>query len=54
MTRKSIGKMIDKVLLCFLSLLAILTGYSIYSVWSFGGVNQLVKTDAAIVLGAAV
>ncbi len=29
-------------------------GWTGYNIWSFSGKNQLEKTDAAIVLGAAV
>lgn len=37
-----------------LTLLCLVTIYSAYSIWSFSKVNQLVHSDAAIVLGAAV
>lgn len=36
------------------ALFLLLTSYAAFSIWSFSNENQLVKTDAAVVLGAAI
>lgn len=50
MTKKSALKFIMVILIIFLLFIS----YSAFSIWSFSHKNQLVKTDAAVVLGAAV
>jgi uncharacterized SAM-binding protein YcdF (DUF218 family) len=47
-------KRIGKVFLIFIASFFIFICFSSYSIWSFSYKNQLVKSDAAIVLGAAV
>lgn len=43
-----------KIAFFVISVIFIFIGYMAFSIWSFGNKSQLVKTDAAIVLGAAV
>ncbi|MCR8746918.1 YdcF family protein [Romboutsia lituseburensis] len=43
-----------KIAFLVISVIFIFIGYLAFSIWSFGNKSQLVKTDAAIVLGAAV
>jgi uncharacterized SAM-binding protein YcdF (DUF218 family) len=43
-----------KVIFIVIASFLIFIGYSAYSIWSFSFKNELVKSDAAIVLGAAV
>ncbi|MBM7602969.1 uncharacterized SAM-binding protein YcdF (DUF218 family) [Metabacillus crassostreae] len=50
MSKKNVRIYICSFLLLFITF----TFYSAYSIWSFSKENQLVTTDAAIVLGAAV
>ncbi|WP_110065505.1 YdcF family protein [Cytobacillus oceanisediminis] len=47
--KKRIGRIVFVFSISFL----IFIGYSAYSIWSFSSQNELVKADAAIVLGAA-
>jgi uncharacterized SAM-binding protein YcdF (DUF218 family) len=47
-------KRIKTVIYILITSIVFLIGYTIYSIWSFSYINQLVKSDAAIVLGAAV
>jgi uncharacterized SAM-binding protein YcdF (DUF218 family) len=47
-------RILIKSLLTAMFLFLTFVGYSSYSIWSYSNYNQLVKTDAAIVLGAAV
>ncbi|MEA4986840.1 MAG: YdcF family protein [Anaerovorax sp.] len=47
-------KFLLKVAFAFIIIFVVFIGYSAYSILSFSGIDQLVKTDAAIVLGAAV
>jgi uncharacterized SAM-binding protein YcdF (DUF218 family) len=47
-------KLIKKAILIVMSLILVFISYSSYSIWTFSYKNQLVKSDAAIVLGAAV
>lgn len=49
MTKKLGLRIVFAIIVIFL----IFIGYSAISIWSFGNKNQLVKTDAAVVLGAA-
>ena len=42
-----------RLVLAIIAVFLIFLCYSAFSIWSFGGKNQLVKTDVAIVLGAA-
>lgn len=49
MTKKKVRNYISLFLLIFITF----TLYSAFSIWSFSKENQLVTTDAAIVLGAA-
>ncbi|MCK0473184.1 YdcF family protein [Halalkalibacter sp. APA_J-10(15)] len=46
-------KIIAKIVVVFASLIVICIAICAYSIWSYSEVNQLVKADAAIVLGAA-
>ncbi|MFY3791805.1 YdcF family protein [Ureibacillus sp. MALMAid1270] len=48
-----IKKHLLKILLTITAAVFLFIIYSAYSIWSFSNKNQLVKTDAAIVLGAA-
>ena len=50
MTKKFRLRLVSATVVIFL----IFISYSAISIWSFGNKNQLVKTDAAVVLGAAV
>lgn len=43
-----------KVVFAVIAIFLVFIGYLTFSIWSFGNKSQLVKTDAAIVLGAAV
>jgi uncharacterized SAM-binding protein YcdF (DUF218 family) len=47
-------KIFMRLALSMITALLIFVGYSAYSIWAFSSKNQLVKTDAAVVLGAAV
>jgi len=49
MTKKVLGKLAFVMIVMIL----VLISYSAYSIWSFGDKVELVKSDAAIVLGAA-
>lgn len=49
MTKKLGLRIVFAIIVIFL----IFIGYSAISIWSFSNKNQLVKTDAAVVLGAA-
>ncbi|KPB06525.1 YdcF family protein [Bacillus sp. CHD6a] len=49
MTKKFGLRLVFTIIVTFL----IFISYSAISIWSFGSKNQLVKTDAAVVLGAA-
>ncbi|NOU98082.1 YdcF family protein [Paenibacillus sp. LMG 31456] len=49
MLKKIIGRLFKVLILLF----AIFICFSAYSIWSYSKINQLVKSDAAIVLGAA-
>lgn len=46
-------KISTKLMLTIIAGLFIFISYSAFSIWSFSGKIQLVKTDAAVVLGAA-
>ncbi|MFE8699694.1 YdcF family protein [Cytobacillus sp. FJAT-54145] len=46
-------KKIRRLFSLLIIFIVFLVGYSAYSVWSFSEKNELVKSDAAIVLGAA-
>lgn len=50
MTKKRLGKLA----LVMIALILALISYSAYGIWSFGDQVEIVKSDAAIVLGAAV
>lgn len=50
---KMFNKRIKKVIFIVFGSILLFMGYSAYSIWSFSYKNQLVKSDAAIVLGAA-
>lgn len=50
MTKKFVLRLFIAIIVIFLIFIC----YSAISIWSFGNKNQLVKTDAAVVLGAAV
>jgi uncharacterized SAM-binding protein YcdF (DUF218 family) len=47
-------KQIKKWIIIVMVLAFLFIGYSAYSIWSFSHKNELVKSDAAIVLGAAI
>lgn len=47
-------KHISKIITILAGLIILFVCYSAFSIWTFGAKNKLVKTDAAIVLGAAV
>ena len=49
MTKKFVLRLFFVIIVIFLIFIC----YSAISIWSFGNKNQLVKTDAAVVLGAA-
>ncbi|WP_206460302.1 YdcF family protein [Anaerovorax sp. IOR16] len=50
MLKKSLFKLAFVIIIIFV----VFIGYSAYSIWSFSSEDQLVKTDVAVVLGAAV
>lgn len=50
---KLVKKLLLKLVIAIMLLFLIFISYLAYSIWSFSGKNQLVKTDAAVVLGAA-
>ncbi|RBW68832.1 YdcF family protein [Bacillus taeanensis] len=47
-------KILVRLAVSMIAAFLIFIGYSAYSIWTFSSKNQLVKTDAAVVLGAAV
>lgn len=47
MTKKIVLRLFIAIIVIFLIFIC----YSAISIWSFGNKNQLVKTDAAVVLG---
>ncbi|WP_456277552.1 YdcF family protein [Bacillus sp. AK128] len=49
MTKKYVLRLFFSIIIIFL----VFVTYSAFSIWSFSGKNQLVKTDVAVVLGAA-
>ncbi|MDF0729025.1 YdcF family protein [Cytobacillus sp. S13-E01] len=49
MLKKFIGRSVLVIILLFVIFIC----FSAYSIWSYSDINQLVKSDAAIVLGAA-
>lgn len=50
MTKKVVLRLVFAVIV----LLLIFVSYSAFSIWSFSDKDQLVKTDVAVVLGAAI
>ena len=47
-------KLIARLSIATITIFIIFAYFSAYSIWSYSYNNELVKTDAAIVLGAAV